>query len=82
MIDCTNEENIDNFLQDLKNLIEMTHAFSGLANKVGEIEGLPKRKRKIMSDGFDWFDDGKNNLTIEIKPIDTAKPSKTSTGNE
>ena len=66
MIKCTNEGNLDNFLADLKALIEMAHALQGLANTVAEVEGLPKELVEIESKGFTWIDDGKHDMKIEL----------------
>ena len=66
MIKCTNEGNLDNFLADLKDLIEMAHALQGLANTVAEVEDLPKELAEIESKGFTWIDDGNHDMKIEL----------------
>lgn len=67
MIKCTNEGNLDNFLADLKALIEMAHALQGLANTVAEVEGIPKELAELESKGFKWIDDGKHDIKIELQ---------------
>lgn len=54
MINCTNEENLDRFLIDLKNQITTVHALRSM----GELE----------SESFIWIDDGKNDGEIKIVP--------------
>ena len=66
MIKCTNEGNLDNFLADLKALIEMAHALQGLADTVSEVEGLPKELAELESKGFTWIDDGKHDMKIKL----------------
>ena len=66
MIKCTNEGNLDNFLADLKALIEMAHALQGLADTVAEVEVLPKELAELESKGFTWIDDGKHDMKIEL----------------
>lgn len=67
MIKCTNEGNIDNFLADLKALLEMAHALQGLADVVAEVEDIPKELAELESKGFKWIDDGKHDMTIELQ---------------
>ena len=66
MIKCTNEGNLDNFLADLKALIEMAHALQRLADTVAEVEVLPKELAELESKGFTWIDDGKHDMKIEL----------------
>lgn len=66
IIKCTNEGNLDNFLADLKALIEMAHALQGLADTVSEVEGLPNKLAELESKGFTWIDDGKHDMKIEL----------------
>jgi len=66
MIKCTNEGNLDNFLADLKALIEMAHSLQGLADTVSEVEGLPNKLSELESKGFTWIDDGKHDMKIEL----------------
>ena len=66
MIKCTNEGNLDNFLADLKAVIETAHALQVLANTVSEEKGLPKELAELESKGFTWIDDGKHNIEIEL----------------
>lgn len=55
MIDCTNEENIDRFLSDLKSLLLMGHHIIELGDG------------QIKSDGFTWIDDGVKHVDIILK---------------
>ena len=66
MIKCTNEDNLDNFLTDLKALIQMAHALQRLADTVAEVEVLPKELAELESKGFTWIDDGKHDMKIEL----------------
>ena len=66
MIKCTNEDNLDNFLTDLKALIQMAHALQRLADTVVEVEVLPKELAELESKGFTWIDDGKHDMKIEL----------------
>lgn len=66
MIKCTNEDNLDDFLADLKTLIEMAHALQRLYDTTAEAEGLPKELAEIESKGFIWIDDGKHDIKIEL----------------
>ena len=53
MIDYTNEDNLDRFLNDLEVVLSTTHALEKTGLKVDE--------------SFIWVDDGKNISTINIK---------------
>ena len=53
MIDYTNEDNLDRFLNDLEVVLRTTHALEKTGLKVDE--------------SFIWVDDGKNISTINIK---------------
>lgn len=66
MIDCTNEDNLDNFLTDLKALLAAAHAFKDMAKLIGEMKGLPKEMQEIESEGFTWIDDEKRDAIITI----------------
>ncbi len=67
MIDCTNEDNLDAFLVDLKNLIETVHNFQGLTESLAESQGLPREIAAIETDGFTWIDDGEHKAHVTIK---------------
>ena len=71
MIRCTNEGNLDNFLTDLRGIIEMAHALRELADAA-----VPNSQSsdllKLESDGFDWIDDGLHKIEIELKAVDQA----------
>ena len=71
MIDCTNKDNLDNFLKDLKSLLVISHIFRDLVGLVGEVKGLSEEMQKIKIDGFGWWDDGKHNVntTLGFKEI-------------
>lgn len=66
MIDCTNEANLDNFLNDLKALLTAAHTFRTMAELIGEMKGLPKEIQKIESNGFTWIDDNNHDFKITI----------------
>lgn len=59
MIKCTNSENIDNFLLDLKGVILAGHLIMAIAED--------KEKEDIQFSDFWWIDDNKHNISIEIK---------------
>jgi hypothetical protein len=56
MINATNSENLERFLDDLRELLRCSHAFNSIASKGGELE----------SDGFLWIDDDKKEINITI----------------
>ena len=58
MIDCTNPENLDAFLADLKAVITSAHFIKSLVGSESE---------NIESDGFIWADDGENKINTELK---------------
>jgi len=62
MIDCTNEDNVEDFLKDLKVLLVTSHTFRNLAESIGEIKGLPEKMQKIKVDGFVWKNDGEYHI--------------------
>ncbi len=66
IIDCTDENNLDSFLVDLKNLIKIAHTFQSINNIVAEMKDMPKEIAKIKTDGIVWIDDGKNNIKVTI----------------
>ena len=63
IIDCTNEGNLDNFLKDLKSLIQGAH----LLNKVAEM--TDSEHPKLDSEGFVWIDDGENKVDILLNGV-------------
>jgi|LGOV01.1.fsa_nt_gb hypothetical protein len=67
MIDCTSEDNINNFLTDLKAVIKMAHAMQDLVNTITEVDVISKEYTEIQSKGFVWIDDGKHNVEIRIE---------------
>ena len=67
MIKCTNEGNLDNFLTDLKALIEMAHALQRLSNVVAEVNGIPKELAELEAKGFKWIDDNEHNIGIQFE---------------
>jgi len=67
MINCTNEDNIDNFLTDLKVVIKTAHAMQVLVNTIAEVEALPKELVELKHKGFTWVDDGKHDIKIVMQ---------------
>mgnify|MGYP003629689589 CR=1 FL=1 len=63
MIDCTNEANLDNFLEDLKGLIQTAHVFNAMTILVGG----DTSKNQLDEKGFTWIDDGKHEATITVE---------------
>lgn len=58
VIDCTNEDNIDNFMIDFKKVVKSTHLVRSLVEAVdGNGEEV-----NISEEGFVWIDDGKNGV--------------------
>ncbi|MHA1585655.1 MAG: hypothetical protein ACTSWL_10400 [Promethearchaeota archaeon] len=66
MVDCTNKDNLDDFLKDLKFLLVTSHTFRDLTDLVGEIKGLPEKMRKIKVDRFIWKDDGEHKINVSL----------------
>ena len=66
MFNCVTKKNLDNFMIDLRSLIETYIAFKELVKIVGEVEGLPPELAEISSDGYTWVDDGKHEKTVKI----------------
>lgn len=62
IINCTNEDNIDNFLTDLKAFIEVTKIVMEIAEITGEVQEL----EVLIEDAFTWIDDGKNKFNISV----------------
>lgn len=62
MIDCTNEDNLENFLIDLKGSLAVAHALREVAKTLPEAE----KQKKLETDGFIWTDDGKHNVATSI----------------
>jgi len=59
IINCTNSENLDNFLKDFRGILESYHAIKNLSKSINE-------NAEIKTDGFVWIDDGKHNITVEF----------------
>ena len=68
MIDCTNEENLDRFIEDVKSFLTTAHAMKQTADFIGGLNGLSEEERRITCDYFDWQDDGKKSISIKLKP--------------
>lgn len=66
MIECTNKDNLDNFLEDLKAVIEMAHSLKNLAGAVMDTEEIPRGLIELESNGFEWIDDGKHDIKIKF----------------
>jgi len=60
MVDCTNADNLDNFLDDLRISISLAHEISAISRL------LTESKQPFESKGFVWIDDGKNVSQITI----------------
>lgn len=54
---CTNPDNLDNFLVDLKGIIQAVHALDNIAPV--KMEGF----------NFIWIDDGQHRMDIEINAV-------------
>ena len=67
IMDCVNRENIDNFMIDMRALIEIYITFQGLSHITAKEMGLPPEIAKIESEGFTWIDDGKHDMKVAIK---------------
>jgi hypothetical protein len=62
MVDCTNEGNLDNFLKDLKGIIQTAHSL----NAITEVISGKQIGCELEDKGFTWIDDGKNEGKITI----------------
>ena len=60
MVDCTNENNLDNFLTDLKGYLTTANMLQTIE------ESVYGTKEEIGTDGFTWIDDGKHEATINV----------------
>lgn len=69
MIDCTNKENLDNFLDDLRMVMEHSHMIKSFSELMGV-------KAEVQSDGFEWIDDGKHDATFNIQTKIKGKQPK------
>lgn len=56
MIDCTNEDNLGDFIQDLTTLLQAAHA----------CRKLPNFNNKACIGGFTWIDDGMHRMKLEV----------------
>jgi hypothetical protein len=59
MLECTNSDNIDNFLKDLKGVLLSAHLLVELSNEI-----------EVLSEGYVWIDDNKHNISIELTPTE------------
>lgn len=66
MVDCTNKDNLDNFLIDLRILLENAHNLREKVKIFGEIIGVQQKISDIKYDGYTWIDDGEHNAEIII----------------
>ena len=66
IFNCVTKDNLDNFMIDLRCVIETYIAFRDLTKTIGEVEGLPPELAKIKSEGYTWIDDGKHEKTLKI----------------
>jgi len=67
ILDCVNRKNLDNFMVDLKALIEIYITFQSLSTMIAKEMDLPPELAKIESEGFTWIDDGKHDIKVGIK---------------
>ena len=67
ILDCVNRENLDNFMVDLRVLIEIYITFQSLSHMTAKEMGLPPEIAKIESEGFIWIDDEKHDIKVGIK---------------
>lgn len=65
VLSCVNKDNIDNFMIDFRNFIEMAIDMQKLINTIGELQDIPKEKCRGDHE-FTWIDDGKHKLEIRI----------------
>ena len=60
IINCTDKDNVDNFLKDLKSFLEMSY----MVKTIAELTGVKSK----LSTQFTWIDDGKNEATLILNP--------------
>jgi len=60
MIDCTNSDNLENFITDLKGILASAHMLRTHTDLIG------KDKSSIEIKEFTWVDDGEHNITINL----------------
>ena len=63
MLNCTNEDNLDMFLSDLKGAIQSYHMIRDTAR----LSVKNYNSSKIKTSGYTWIDDGKNEINIELR---------------
>ena len=64
MVNATTPENIDNFLKDLKGLLESMHMILDIA----DLSGV--RDEVDIVNTYTWTDDGANKINIELRVKD------------
>lgn len=72
IIKCTNKDNLERFLKDLKGVIEVSHSLQDLSRSIPESEGVSEEVSKLESSGFIWIDDVECNIIVDLYGIDKA----------
>jgi hypothetical protein len=67
VLNCVTMDNIDNFLVDFRYYIESAIAIQNIGKAICEAENIPKKLSDVTTDGFTWIDDGKHNISIEMR---------------
>lgn len=62
MVNCTNPENLDGFINDLKMVLSMAHLVKGIA----ELKGA-KEDDVSVQEYFMWTDDGINEVNMDLQ---------------
>ena len=66
MVDCTNRDNLDAFIADLKGLLMEAHMFKEFSETVGKEKNLTEEQRMLHFTDFVWIDDGKHDITTTL----------------
>lgn len=62
ILDCTNAENLDNFLIDFRKVLEVGHLMRGYA----KLTTPASDKRQVELPSFIWLDDGKHDINLDF----------------
>lgn len=66
IINCTNNNNLDNFIEDLKSFLKCSHSLQQLAYSIADSKNIPRKKAKMKNKGFIWIDDNKHEIKISV----------------
>lgn len=67
ILNCVNENNLENFIIDFKHFLKTTISLNNLTKGICKAEGIPEERGRLELQKYVWIDDGKHNYSVKIE---------------